>query len=151
MNPLCFIYVQTLFLIIKENHKVVKWKNFVRFSYMLNINVCWKKVFTCETSALQLFLVDHFSWCLHTWVPPLALVSRPSVDREEGGRGRGPMGVAGWGWLTCEATSSVSQRSSSSFTSLSICSLWVSASRPKRSSCQTQEVHGVYKRAIRKR
>ncbi|TNN89464.1 hypothetical protein EYF80_000067 [Liparis tanakae] len=62
----------------------------------------------------------------HTWLLPLVLVSRPSVDREEGGRGRGPTGVAACEWLTCETTSTDSQRSSSSLTSLSISSLWTS-------------------------
>lgn len=72
----------------------------------------------------------------HTWLLPF--VSRPSVDKEEDGRGLGPIGVAGCGWLTCEAISSDSQRSSSSLTSLSICSLWASVSRPTRSSWQTK-------------
>lgn len=74
----------------------------------------------------------------HTWPLPFVIVSRPSVDKEEDGRGRGPTGVAGCGWLTCEAISSDSQRSSSSLTSLSICSLWASVSRPRRSSWQTK-------------
>lgn len=38
---------------------------------------------------------------LHTCPLPVVLVS-PSVDREEAGRGRGPTGVAGCWWLTCQ-------------------------------------------------
>jgi len=32
---------------------------------------------------------------LYIWALPFVLMSKPSVDKEEGGRGRGPTGVAG--------------------------------------------------------
>ena len=84
--------------------------------------------------------VRNWMSCPHTWLLPFVIASRPSVDMDEDGRGRVPTGVVGCGWLTCEPISSDSHRSSSSLTSLSICSLWVSVSRPRRSSWKHKHV-----------
>lgn len=104
------------------------WKKHCPISSFICTEVNFQQRVSCQNG---IFLTGP-----HTWLLPFVIVSRPSVDKEEDGRGRGPTGVAGCGWLTCETISSDSQRSNSSLTSLSVCSLWVSESRPRRSSWQ---------------
>lgn len=85
---------------------------------------------------------NHLQSSTYTWMllPPFPAPASMPSDWEEDGREvleRGwpfsPRGVPSR-WLIWEAVSSDSQRSSSSRTSRSICSLWMSLSRPSLSS-----------------